>query len=99
MKPNYSTTRLANYVSSVMQAVSVNVPPVLFIIFQEEFGVTYGQLGFLVMLTFFIQIGVDFLLARISHKLSLRALMVGCGAFTLAGYILLAAAPGREFWR
>ena len=93
MKPNYSTTRLANYVSSVMQAVSVNVPPVLFIIFQEEFGVTYGQLGFLVMLTFFIQIGVDFLLARISHKLNLRALMVGCGAFTLVGYILLAAAP------
>ena len=93
MTKNYQITRLAGYTGSIMQAITANVPPVLFIIFQERFGITYAELGFLVLMTFVIQIGVDFLLARISHKLNIRALLRSCGILSVAGYGLLSLSP------
>ena len=93
MSKSYTTTRLANYTGSIMQAITVNVPPVLFIIFQDDFGISYAQLGFLVLMTFAIQIAVDFMLAKISHKLNLRMLLVSCGVFSMIGYVLLALSP------
>ena len=93
MAINYRITRLAGYTGSIMQAITANVPPVLFIIFQDKFGITYAQLGFLVLMTFVLQIGVDFLLARISHRLDLRTLLRSCGVLSVIGYALLALSP------
>ena len=60
----YQTTRKACYLGSIIQAITVNVPPVFFIIFQDDYGVSYAQLGSLVLLTFVVQIIVDLFLAR-----------------------------------
>ena len=93
MKLSYKTTTLACYLGSVLQAVSVNMPPVLFVIFQEDFGVTYSQLGTLIMVTFFLQIIVDYCLARFSSRFSARFLMVTCAILTLIGYAFIALSP------
>ncbi|MBR3392722.1 MAG: MFS transporter [Firmicutes bacterium] len=93
MNKRYQITRLAGYSGSVLQAITTNVPPVLFIIFQEHFGITYAELGFLVLMTFVVQIVVDFVLARVSHKLNLRLLLQSCGVFSLVGYLMLVIAP------
>lgn len=93
MKLTYKATTLACYFGSIVQAVSVNMPPILFVIFQEDFGVTYSQLGTLIMVVFFLQILVDLFLSRFSHLFSARFLMVVCAVLTTIGYALIALAP------
>ncbi len=90
---SYRSTTIAAYMCSIVQAISVNSPPILFIIFQNEFGVTYAQLGTLVLMTFFLQILVDILLAKVSDRLSHRLLMILCNVFAIIGYGLISLAP------
>ena len=59
MTYSYQTTRKACYLGSIIQAITVNVPPVFFVIFQEDYGISYAQLGTLILLTFVVQIVVD----------------------------------------
>ena len=89
----YQSTRKACYLGSVIQAITVNVPPVFFIIFQDDYGVSYAQLGALVMLTFVVQIVVDLILAKASQYFRTRTLLVACGICNCIGYGLLALAP------
>lgn len=93
MKTTYRLTTAGAYLCSIMQAISVNVPPVLFIIFQDEYGVSYAQLGTLVLITFCLQIMVDALLARKADRLPYRFLMILCGILTIIGYGMLCLAP------
>ena len=90
---NYRSTTIGAYMCSVVQAISVNAPPILFIIFQNNFGITYAQLGTLVLMTFFLQILVDILLAKVSHRLSTRMLMILCNVVDIIGYALISLAP------
>lgn len=93
MTVSYTKTRLATYSSSFLQAISVNVPPVLFVIFQDHYGITYGQLANLILLTFVLQIAVDYLLSKTSHLFKPRSLLLCVGVTTLIGYILMTLAP------
>lgn len=93
MKPNYRSTTIANYLSVWVQAISVNVPPVLFVIFRDDYGVSLGQLGTLVAVTFVLQILVDFLLAKYSSKFSPRFWMASTAVLSIIGYGLMALAP------
>lgn len=89
----YQTTRKACYLGSICQAITVNVPPVFFIIFQDEYGVSYAQLGTLVLLTFVVQIAVDLALAQIARHIQTRTILVASGLCNLTGYALLALSP------
>ena len=89
----YQTTRKACYLSSIIQAITVNVPPVFFIIFQDEYHVSYAQLGMLVLLTFVVQIVVDLFLAVTSKYFKTRHLLIAASLSTFLGYGLLGLAP------
>ena len=89
----YKTTRIACYLGSIIQAITVNVPPVFFIIFQDVYGVSYAQLGTLVLLTFVVQIVVDLLLAQIARHIPTKHILVASSISNLIGYGLLALAP------
>lgn len=89
----YHTTRKACYLGSIMQAITVNVPPVFFIIFQDMYHVGYAQLGTLILMTFVVQIAVDLILARTSKYFKTRTLLMAAGTCSLIGYGLLALAP------
>ncbi len=89
----YQTSRKACYLGSIIQAITVNVPPVFFIIFQNRYQVNYAQLGSLVLLTFAVQIAVDLILAQTARFFKTRTLLMAAGACSLIGYGLLALAP------
>ncbi len=55
-----------------MQAVNINFAPLLFVIFQEQFKVSYAQIGALVSLNFGVQIIVDILSVFIIDKIGFR---------------------------
>lgn len=101
MKLNYNHTRIAAYIGIFIQAIILNLPPVLFIIFKEDFGLDYEQLGSLTLINFVIQIGVDLLMIKLGNIISLRTQAVVANSFSVIGLLLLAllpkAMPGEPF--
>lgn len=93
MKENYAKTRFSCYVGYIVQAVIANLPPLLFVIYREEFGVSNEQLGRLVLMFFVAQIIVDLLSGIFAEKLGVRACILTADLCAAAGLGLLGVLP------
>jgi fucose permease len=90
---NYKSTLHACYLGYISQALIVNLPPILFVVFQDKFGLSYTMLGSLVMLVFVTQLIVDALAAKFVDKIGHRVSAVAAHAFATVGMIVLAFLP------
>jgi MFS family permease len=90
MQVNYKSTLHACYLGYMTQALIINLPPLLFVVFQEKFGLSYTLLGSLVVLIFVTQIVVDAFAAGLADKIGRRLSAVLANAFAAAGMIALA---------
>lgn len=75
------------------QAVCNNLPPLLFIVFQEQFGLSYERLGLLVLLNFATQLIVDLLCVRYAHKIGYRIPLVVAHVLSVLGLLMLGILP------
>ncbi len=91
---NTKTTEIACYVGYVTQAIVLNLLPLFFVIFQNDYGISSTKLSLLIFLSFFVQIGIDLLVASLGDKVNLRFLAVLSHAMSASGLILLAVLPG-----
>lgn len=85
---NYQKTLRACNVSYIVQAITVNFAPLLFLTFQNTFGLRLQQVTLLVTLNFLTQLLVDFLASRYADRLGYRFCMVlshVCAALGLVG--------------
>lgn len=72
-KTNYKGTLFACYLAYITQALIVNLPPILFGVFKDEFGLSYMMLGGLVVVVFLTQLVVDALAVLFVDKIGYRA--------------------------
>lgn len=93
MAPNYRSTRIACYAAYIVQAITVNLPPLLFAIFRDQFGVTYEELGRLVLLNFVTQLTVDFLSGWFCDRLGMRFAAVLAHICCVVGLVSLGVLP------
>ena len=89
----YRHTLYACYLGYVTQAICNTLPPLLFVTFNERFGVTLGQLGLLVSINFAIQMLVDLLSARYVDRIGHRRAVVLAQGLSTAGLLLLGVLP------
>ena len=89
----YRHTLYASYLGYVTQAICNNLPPLLFVTFNERYGVTQGQLGLLVSINFAIQMLVDLLSARYVDRIGHRRAVVLAQGMSTAGLLLLGVLP------
>ena len=68
MLPNYKHTLHACYLGYITQAIVVNLAPLFFVIFQTDYGVSYSQIGGLVLFTFAVQMCVDITMLKVLPK-------------------------------
>ena len=92
----YKTTRKCCYAGYIAQAVSINLAPLLFIIFRKSFGISYALLGLLTLINFLTQLIVDVLSAAFLDKISYRTSAVTSQLFCAVGLILLPALAQLE---
>ena len=90
---NYKHTILASYGGYITQAVVNNFAPLLFLIFQDAFGIPLEQITLLVTVNFMVQLAVDLLSAKFVDKIGYRAALVGAHIFACAGIAGLAVLP------
>jgi fucose permease len=92
-KNDYTSTLHACYLSYITQALIVNLPPLLFVVFQERFGLSYTMLGSLVAVVFVTQLIVDALAIGFVDKLGQRKSAVIAHAFAAVGMVAFAFLP------
>lgn len=70
------------------QAVAINFAPLLFVMFNREFNISYGAIGALLSVNFAVQITVDLLSVFFIDKLGYRRSAVISQLLCAAGFIL-----------
>ncbi|HPU59161.1 MAG TPA: MFS transporter, partial [Candidatus Avimonas sp.] len=90
---NYKSTLHACYLGYITQALIVNLPPLLFVVFKEKFGLSYTLLGSLVLIIFITQLVVDAMAIRFVDKIGYRASAVIAHLFAAAGMVSFAFLP------
>lgn len=89
---SYTVTKACCYAGYVCQAVCINLLPMLFIMFVENYGIGYEKLGRLVLVCFAVQLLADFLAMRLIDRIGYRRMVVFSHIMVLAGLLLLSLA-------
>ncbi len=77
----------------IMQAVVVNVSPILFMTLKEQFLLSYSQLGFLVLANFLTQLSCDLIFGGMLDKVGFKPFALASSGMALVGFLLFAASP------
>ena len=93
MQHNYRRTVAACYAVNVTMSVIGNLPPLLFLTFHQEYGISYSLLGTLVLINFFTQLTVDLIFSFFSHKFNIPLTVKLTPIIAIVGMVLMAAAP------
>ena len=93
MKVNYKILKLACYGTNVSMSIISNIPPILFLTFREEFGISYSSLGFLVLLNFFTQLTVDLIFSFFSHKFNIPKAVKFTPVLCVLGLLFFSLCP------
>jgi fucose permease len=89
----YRNTVRACYLCYVGQAAVNNLPPLLFVTFQRQFGVDISQVGLLIMLNFGIQLVANLLTGRLSALFGYRRSIVFSTLCSFSGLFLIWLLP------
>jgi fucose permease len=76
-----------------IQAMVINLTPLLFIPLREQFGLSFEQIGRLVLANFLTQMIVDLLCTGLADRIPTRILVVAANAFSAVGLWVFAWAP------
>ena len=89
----YTSTKIACYTGYFVQAIINNLAPLFYVIFQEEFGINYTKISWLIMLNFITQLVVDVVSVKAIEKFGYRVSIVSAHIFSAAGLFLLGILP------
>ncbi|MGL4567250.1 MAG: MFS transporter, partial [Fusobacteriaceae bacterium] len=90
---SYQPTINACYLGNFVQAIVINLPALLFVIFRETFHLNYQQLGFLVFINFTTQIAVDLIFSGIVDRYGFRRFVVAAHILVFIGFTLFGLVP------
>lgn len=88
MNKKYQFTKWACYTNNISMSVVGNLSPLLFLTFREQYGLSYSQLGFLVLINFVTQLSVDLVFSFFSHRFNITKVVRITPIITLAGLLI-----------
>ncbi len=93
MRDIYSLTKKACYISYTVQAIAVNIAPLFFVIFRTRYGLTFTELGSLVLFIFLTQLTIDIASIKIIDMLGFRYTAIIANTTAAIGLILMGILP------
>ncbi len=92
-QPNYTRTRRACYFAYVAAASVFCLPPMLFVTFQDTYGIPYTLLGTLVAVNFCTQLGIDLIFSFFSQYFNIKRTVRLMPLLTSLGLVVYALVP------
>ncbi len=91
----YKKTIYACFIGYIVQAIVVNFAPLLFLTFQDSYGIPLSQITLLVTVNFGLQLLVDLLSVGFVDRIGYRVSMVIAHIFAALGLVSMAVLPDR----
>lgn len=92
--PDYKDTLRASYAGYIAQAIVNNLAPLLFLRFQEAYGITIGQITLLIAMNFGIQLLVDLVSAAAVDRVGYKKSVIFAHVASALGIGTMAVLPG-----
>ena len=93
MKSSYCRALLGSNIGYACQAVTNNLPPLLFVVFQEQFGFSTAQISLLIVCNFFVQIMIDAVCAGMLEKIGYKISFILANLLCAVGIASLGILP------
>lgn len=93
MQRTYKGTTIACYIGYFVQAIINNLSPILFIVFQEKFGISLAQIGSLILINFLSQTVVDLISVKVVDRIGYKVVILASHACAAAGLVMLGVLP------
>ena len=93
MDKNTLRVKLGCYAFNISMSVVGNLSPLLFLTFHELYDISYSLLGFLVLINFCTQLGIDLIFSFFSHKFNIPMALKCAPMLTVAGLAIYALSP------
>jgi len=93
MKPSYKMTLNVSFVGYIVQAIVNTFVPLLFVTFNESYGIAFSKITLLISLNFFLQLCIDLASAFFIDKIGYRASVTIAHTFAATGLISLTILP------
>ncbi|MBR4072901.1 MAG: MFS transporter [Clostridia bacterium] len=93
MSKRYGFTKFSCYIGLVVQAIVNNFLPILFIALQENYGLSYEQLGRIILINFGTQIFADFMSPKLANRFGYKITAFLCQFLAALGLSSLAVLP------
>ncbi len=92
-KTNYKPAVRSCYIGYICQAICCNFPPLLFLIFNDKFGIPLEQITLLITINFLTQLAIDFSSVYFVDKIGARMCAVLAHVFATVGFLCLGILP------
>lgn len=93
IRENYNHTLYACYTGYITQAIVNNFIPLLFLTFQDTYGIPLSQITLLITVNFIVQLLVDLAATRFVDRIGYRASAVTAHVFAALGLIGIGVLP------
>ena len=93
MKLQAKHTIAACFTGAMVQAIVLNFPPLLYITFEHEFGISLSKISLLIAVSFITQLLMDFTASKIPVLFNNRATVVLGQALSAIGLVSMALLP------
>lgn len=93
MNSKYKRTIYACFVGYIVQAIINNFAPLLFLTFQDSYGIPLSKITFLITFNFLFQLAVDLIAAVVIDKIGYRVAAVAAHLFAAIGLVCMAILP------
>ena len=93
MKYTYKSTLHACYTGYITQAIVNNLAPLFFVIFQNRYGLSFEEVGRIILVNFVVQIAADLISVKFMDSIGYRRGAVLAHILCAAGLIFLAVLP------
>ena len=90
---NYKSTIAACCITSVTQAITLNLSPLFFVVFNEQFGISLTEISLLISLNFTIQIFMDLTAPLYVDRIGYRTSVILGMAASILGIAALGLLP------
>lgn len=92
-QPNYKRTKISCYFAYLSMSSVFSLPPLLFVTFQDMYGISYTLLGTLVLINFCTQLSIDLIFSFFAKYFNIHKTVKIMPLLTSAGLFIYAVVP------
>lgn len=93
MRLTHRSTVFACYNGYVTQAICINLAPLLYVVFQEQFDLSVTAIGSLIAVNFLTQLSIDVFASAFSRRINVRLFAILAHVVTAVGLVGLSVFP------